>query len=370
MVEKILNTALILGVLFFGAGRAGAAWEPGPFVWKGKWREGDFFSRTGWSLTYRTGDARWNWSLVYNEPSSDDRLSYLDTSFRKRAGGAWWYGTGGRLSTQPACDYRELRLFLENTARTSWSGRVWAEGQQRLTSSSSSLNEYSYGELGVRVRRREGGFLWLTELKMRQKDYQTTLNSWRKYHLETGGDARLSNHFLSLRYRESTGEYPDNTWNNEWSNTWIVKWEWTVTGGNTFLAVRSSRLLREWGENKKREEWEITGSLEHPRTPESTVSWMAGYREAVRRDLYPGEEEEERDDPGFRWGVRWKGVFPGGKVRTELFQARKGEEIREGALFIIQLEGEKIRCQLGLAPWGGFNPSEEKGYWVEMRYYI
>lgn len=369
MARKILREALVLSVFFFCSAQAGAAWEPGPLVWKGKWREGNFFSRTGWSFTYRTGDLRWEWSLVHNDPSSDDRLSYLDTSFRKRAGGTWWYGTGGRLSTQPACTYRELRLFLENTARTFWSGRLWAEGEHRLPSPSSRLDEYFYSELGARVRRREGGFMWLTELKMRQKNYQTSLSSWRKYHLETGGDARLAGHFFSLRYRESTGEYPEDAWKNEWRNSWVAEWEWTVTG-KTFLAVRCSRLLHEWGENKKREEWDLAGRLEHPRTPDSTVSWMVDYREAVRRDLYLGEEEEERYDPGFRWGVRWQRVFPRYNLRTEFFQSRKGDEIQEGILLILQLERENIRCQVGLAPRGGFSPSEEKGYWVEIRYYI
>lgn len=377
--EALLRGLLILGgLLFISTVEAGAAWQPGNLTWKNKYQEEEgFFTRAAWRFSYRIPDLRWNWSLVHNEPSSDDRLSYLQTDVRKRVRqGNWWYGGRARFSTQPACNYLGARFFLENTSRLSWSGRLWGEGEWRMIpgaraqNTSSRLDEYSYHELGTRIRRRNAGFSWLGEIKGRQKDYRwVTKNSWRKLQIETGVERRSAGYFFSLRYRESTGVYPENDWKNEWGNYWNFRWEWKINE-NTRLVTRGSRLFREWGEDKRREEWGVTGILEYPRSPKMTACWMLAYREAVRRDLYFDDEEEEREDPGFRAGFRWQGVLSGCRVRMELFRAWKAEDVREGVFLVFRGEEGKWRWQVGIAPWGGFNSSEEKGYWVETRYYF
>jgi hypothetical protein len=370
---------LVGGLILINPGAAEAAWQPGNLTWKNKYQEGEgFYTRAAYNFGYRIPDLRWNWRLVYNEPSADDRLSLLQTEVRKRAKGNWWYGGRGRFSTQPVCNYLATRFFLENTSRRNWSGRLWGEEERRVipgkrTHVSSRLDEYSYHEAGARIRLRRAGFSWLGELKGRQKEYRRlTKNSWRKLQLETGGEHRSAGHFFSLRYRESTGVYPGDAWKNEWGNYWNFRWEWTIND-RTHLVARGSRLFREWGENKQREEWEITGILEYPRSPEMTTGWMLAYRQAVRRDYWeydPDDEVEEREEPGFRAGLRWQRVFPGCRVRIELFRHWKAEQVREGALLVLRGEKKKWRWQLGIAPWGGFNSSAEKGYWVETRYYF
>ncbi|NLW09329.1 MAG: hypothetical protein GX036_05670 [Firmicutes bacterium] len=366
------------GLLLFNPGVAGAAWQPGNLTWKNKYQEEEgFFTRAAYSFGYRTRDLRWNWRLVYNEPSADDRLSFLRTEARKRAGGNWWYGGWGRFATQPACNYLGARLFLENTSRRGWSGRLWGEGEERMIRArphlSSRLDEYSYREAGARIRLRWAGFSWLGELKGREKEYRRLVkNSWRKLQLETGGEHRWGGNFFSLRYRESTGVYPENAWKNEWGNYWNFRWEWKIND-RTHLVTRGSRLFREWGEGKQREEWELTGILECPRSPEMTVGWMLAYRKAVRRDYWeydPDDEEEEREEPGFRAGLRWQRVLPGCRVRIELFRHWQAEQVREGILLVLRGGEGKWRWQVGIAPWGGFNSSAEKGYWVETRYYF
>lgn len=369
---------LACGLILTNPGVAGAAWQPGNLVWKVKHQEEEGFStRVAYSSGYRTPDLRWNWRLVYNEPSADDRLSFFRTEVRKRAIDNWWYGGWGRFATQPACNYLGARLFLERTGSRSWSGRLWGEREQRVIPGksahvSSRLDEYSYHETGVRIRLRRTGFSWLGELRGREKEYRRlTKNSWRKLQLETGGEHRAGAHFFSLRYRESTGVYPQDAWKNEWGNYWNLRWEWQINN-QTRLVTRGSRLFREWGEGKQREEWEITGVLEYPRSPEMTAAWMLAYRQAVRRDYweYDPDDEEEWEEPGFRAGLRWQRVFPGCRVQIELFRLWQAEKVRHGIFLLLRGGEKKYRWQVGIAPWGGFNSSAEKGYWVETRYYF
>jgi hypothetical protein len=84
------------------------------------------------------------------------------------------------------------------------------------------------------------------------------------------------------------------------------------------------------------------------------------------------EEENAEELPAADWrlGVRWQEWTPLVRFRTELYGALTEEGLVGGWLLRLQGAFARLRWTLGMAPRGGFYPTEEKGYWVEVKYYL
>lgn len=376
--KRIASAAVILISVFFlfsAVVQAEIIFDPVDL--KIKERVDGGYSRLAFGWGYRVTDLRWNWDFAFYEPASDDYRTYLQTIIKKRVWSNWWGGGGWRFSTQPAANYQWIRFFAEKTQRRSWSYAVWGENEWRFINKnkSSTLDEYTYQEAGLRAKwNSPGGLSWMGEIKRREKDYHTSPNSWLKYYLETEGSGRFANHLLTLRYLERTGEYPDNAWENYWGSTVGAEWEWVIAP-DCKLELKGSWSGEEWGDAEVRKKRSFALVFAYPRTEETTITWMGSLRDSWGKDPVPDEEnmegeEEKAPDVYFRLGVRLETAFSPFSLRAEVFHGEEKELSLTGGLIIIRIDGGNILWELGLAPQGGYNYSAEKGYWIRIKYYI
>lgn len=348
-----------------------------PIDLKIKMKDEKMIYRMGFGWGYQRPNFSMTWDFVFYEPSTDAQLSYIKIAARQKTSTDWWYGGEWRFSSQPRSDYQRFRLSLEKAQRRSWSFSLWKEYEKRQTGIKSTLHEYAFQELGMR-----GSWYlcqWFSlsgELKKREKDYETSPNSWVKYDLSTTGEAKFGDQSLSLSFKESTGEYPDNAWGNYWSNGFGGEWQWRISPISS-LQIKGARSTKEWGDGKGRIEDSYSGTLEFPKSGAFTLSWLGSYKQS--HGWWEGEREEDSgEDPtedlkGWRrLGVRLEKERGPFTFRSETFHGweQGAEKAVSGWLLIIRWDKGKTRWELGVTPQGGFNLSEEKGYWIRMRYYL
>jgi len=374
--EGFLRPVLIIGIvlvnLFCFAETTRAEFICGPFEVKLKMNEGEFLEKYSLATGYKTKSWRWNLNAVLYEPMAYDRQSYLKSLVKFKTDTNWWLGGEGRYSFEPACDYWRLRLFSEKRNTKSWSANLWNNMEWRRTNSGYTLAEYAYYEYGGRVRWTPWKKLKLkSELTKRVKDYDTSPNSWTKYDLLVEGKTGYGRHNLEITYKETTGKYPDNAWGNYLSNTLGADWVWDLSD---FARIRVDhrRLFKKWGDGKRRIERNYLGVLEYPRGRDLTLGWMVGHKATSGQLVLIDEVKEEDMEAHTRIGLRINKVFSAAqhRVTVELFEREKKEETVAGVMAILRLNCGAFRWECGLAPWGGFNYSAEKGYWIKVRYYF
>jgi len=362
--------------IFSCAEGVGARFIAGPVEVKLKEQEGEFLHKYDLAVAYKAKNWRWSLDTVFYDPMSYQRLSRVKNAVRIKTKGGWWVGGEGSYSFESACDYWRLRFLTEKRNTKSWSWKLWSDGEWRQTNTGYSLDEYAYSEYGLGVGWTPWKKFRLTgELTKRVKDYATSPNSWTKYNLVTEGRSRHKNHELTVSYKEASGVYPENAWGNYWSNSWGVDWSWKVAA---FAGVRldHTQHFQQWGNGKQRRERDFLAVLECPKGNTFTVDWMFGVQKSVGQLILVDEVREDDADFRSRMGLRFTTEFPARhglkkhRVRAELFRKLREDGEECGGMLNIILNYPNLRWELGLAPWGGFNYSAEKGYWIKATYYF
>lgn len=346
-------------------------WRINPVNFKVKSKEEQIYYTLGGGGGYYLPDFRWVSTFRWKNPADTSQPSYLKTGLRRRIINDWWISAEGKYSLAPTCDYRWAELKLEKTLAKPWSFHTWGSGEWRRAATDSTLENYDLTMIAACLRWRPWkGCLWKGEVSSEHKSYETPSKSSQKMALSNELAYRLNNHNLKCTISESTREYPHNSWINYWYKSRRVEWSWKLAP-RTVLTTKCGWNRRISGTGKESGKLELTGIFDHPRSPKNTVSLMISATKitAVYEPLSEEVEQESFPFSNLRGGIRWVKTVSPFSFRGELFGVQKDDSWELRCMLKTQLETEKIRWVLGLAPWGGFYPTDEKGYWLEVRFY-
>jgi hypothetical protein len=347
-------------------------WRLDPVTAKVKWAEEENRLLVGSGWGYYTTNFRWTNDVRWRNLPSPSQPAYYQTKLRQRLANDWWLGTTGRYSTAPTCDFRWVELEVEKTLTKPVAIRVWGEGEWRRVTAGSNLQEYGLHIVGSRIRwRLMPPLQWKGELSQERKNYASPVNSSRKMAVSNELTWRISHHRLLGRWAESTRVYPENSWRNYHHRSLRLEWQWDINR-ITMLTANCSYNQQSQGSGKEGGKLQFTGILDYPYSRRNKLSWLVSGTKIVDTDDPSLEDEDTEPLPPAVWrlGLRWQEWTPPVTLRTELYGIWTEEGLESGVLLRLQGDISRLRWTLGLAPQGGFYPTEEKGYWVEVKYYF
>ena len=347
-------------------------WRLDPVTAKLKWAEGEDRLLVGGGWGYYATDFRWTNDVRWRNPSSPSQPVYYQTQLRRRITNDWWVGTAGRYSTAPTCDFYWVELEAEKTLSKPVAVRLWGEGERRHVTASTTLENYDLYIIGSRLRwRLAPDWQWKGELSREGKTYASPKNSSTKTAVSNELTWRISHHTLLGRWAESTRVYPENSWRNYYHQSLRLEWQWNINK-STYLSANCGYNRQQQGSGKEGGKLQFTGILDYPHTASDQLSWMASATKKVAAYDPSLEEEsaEELPPADWRFGVRWQKWTLPLTLRTELYGIWREEGLVGGVLLRLQGDIARLHWNLGIAPRGGFYPTEEKGYWVEVKYYL
>lgn len=371
-----LRTALwrVIGILlvFTAPLAVRGEWRADPLAVKLKWGEEQAQIQVGGGWGYYEPAFYWTHDLRWRNDAEPDRPSYYQTQLRRRISRDWWWSLAGRYAVAPVCDFRWAEVALEKTLARPWGFRVWGTGEWRRVKGGGTLEDYDWHLLGSRLRWRPLTPLqWQSELTREAKTYPAPQRSSVKTVLRNELALRFAPHTFSGRWAESVRVYPANAWKNYYYRSLRLAWNWEISD-NAYFEGNCGYNQQSQGSGKTTGKLQITGVLAYPSTREYKVSWLCSAAKMVVAEFpFPVEEEEEELPPaGWRFGLRWQDLTPPFTLRAELFGIWDEGILTGGWAARLQGHWWRTRWTLGLAPRGGFYPSAEKGYWVEVKYYL
>ncbi|HBT17646.1 MAG TPA: hypothetical protein DEB05_11915 [Firmicutes bacterium] len=347
-------------------------WRIDPIAVKLKWQEEQFSTTLGGGYGYYSTDLSWNSDFKWRNPFSTTQPRYFKMGARRRLFNDWWANADGQYSLAPTCDFRWVELGLGKTAVRSFSFRTWVTGEWRRVAATSNLENYDLQVIGLCLRWRPWPALrWQGEITAENKDYLTPSKSSQKWALHNELTYRFLSHNWKGVLTENTREYPGNPWINYSYRSFRLEWDWKIAG-NANLLTKCGLNYRRSGNGKEGGKLYITGIIDYPSSVEQTISWMYYTTKTIASYVPMTEEAEDEIFPftNFRAGIRWKGIYPPFSFRTEFFGVQKEKIFNYGGMLKMQVDMGNVRWVLGLAPQGGFYQSEEKGYWLEVKYFF
>ena len=363
---------------FFLAVPAGARgeWRLDPVHFKYKIKDDESFSALGGGWGFYAPHYRWtnDWKWR-SQPTTTEPLTF-QTELRRRVFADWWLTAGGKYAYAPACDFRWFELEVEKSQARPLAFRTWGNGEWRRVFPGAGIEDYDRQIIGLSLRWRPAPALrWQGEFMIEDKTYPTPTRSSRKLALRHELTSRFSHHRLTGIYANSTRDYPKNPWINYSYRSFRLEWTWAASDRST-LTAKSGLNYRRSGNGKEGGKLDLTGIYEYNHSPTRRLSGLLGASKVIAS--YDPLLEDEEEDSGaetfpfsnMRWGLRWRESVSPFSVQSEVFVVFKEEGFDWGGMLNLQVELEKVRIRLGLAPKGGFYQTAEKGYWVEARYYF
>jgi len=349
---------------------AKAEWRFDPVFTKLKWSEKQDRWQAGGGWGYYTSGFRWTHDWRWRKPTSSSEPAYYQSELRGRIGNDWWLGTTGRYAIAPNCDFYWVEVELEKTRARPAAFSLWGEGEWRRVTAGATLEDYDQQIVGSRLRWQLLPQLqWTGELTREWKTYPTPRKSSLKTALSHEVTWRVSPHTFLGRWAESTRIYPDDAWKNYYYQSIRLEWKWNIKQ-KAFMTAKGGYNWQSQGSGKEGGKFQFTGILDYPFTPEYKVSWLVSTAKTIDSYiLIPEEEETEPTAADWRLGLRWQDFSPPLTIRAELFCVWS-DVVTGGWLVRLQSRRGRIGWTLGLAPRGGFYPNEEKGYWLEVKYYL
>ncbi|HHW12879.1 MAG TPA: hypothetical protein GXX33_07760 [Firmicutes bacterium] len=346
-------------------------WRADPLSIKLKWAEEETQVLLGGGWGYYAPAFRWTNDLRWRNNASPTQPVYYKTKWQRRIGGDWWWSLAGRYAVAPTCDFRWAEAALEKSLARPWAFRVWGAGEWRRVNSSGTLEDYDWQLIGFRLRWRPfTPIAWTGELTREEKNYPSPGKSSVKTALSNEVTFRFAPHTLYGRWAESVRVYPEDAWKNYYHRSLRLEWNWDISN-NAYFEGNCGYNQQSQGSGKTSGELQITGILDYPSTREYKLSWLWSAAKTVAAEIpLTEEEEEELPAAGWRFGLRWQDLTPPYTLRVELFGQWQEGELTGGWAARLQGHHGRFRWTLGLAPRGGFYPSAEKGYWVEVKYYL
>ena len=346
-------------------------WRVDPLALKLKWAEEQTQILLGGGWGYYDPAFRWTNDLRWRNNAAPTQPVYYKTQLRRRIGSDWWWGLAGRYAVAPTCDFRWAEVALEKTLARPWALRVWGAGEWRRVRSGGTLEDYDWQLIGSRLRWRPLPPLqWKSELTRETKTYPSPQKSSVKTALNNEVALRFAPHTFYGRWAESVRVYPENAWKNYYYRSLRLEWNWDISN-TAYFEGNCGYNQQSQGSGKTSGKLQITGILDYPSTREYKLSWLCSAAKTVVDEFsIPVEEEDELPAADWRFGLRWQDLTPPLTLRMELFGIRDEGEITGGWAARLQGHQRRFRWTLGLAPRGGFYPSAEKGYWVEIKYYL
>lgn len=349
-----------------------AEWRLDPVTSKIKWAEDETQVLTGGGWGYYTPDFRWTSDLSWRNNATPTQPIYYKTQLQSRIVKDWWWRVAGRYSTAPTCDFRWAEVTLEKTLARPLAFRAWGLGEWRRGNDRGRLDDYDLYLLGARLRWRPlASFQWNGELTNEQKIYPSPPKSSAKTALSNEVTLRFNPHTLLGRWAESIRVYPENAWKNYHHRSLRLEWTWNIRQ-NTVFTANCGYNHQSQGSGKEGGKLQMTGILDYPSTREYKLSWLWSRAKAIAAydPSLPEEDGSALSAAAWRIGVRWQDFTPPLTLRAEVFGEWEEGKLTGGWAARLQGIYRRIRWTLGLAPRGGFYPTAEKGYWVEIKYYL
>jgi len=348
---------------------ASAQWRFDPVSTKLKWNDQETLFLAGGGWGYYTSGLRWTHDLRWRNHPSPSTPLYYKSELRRRIEQDWWLGAAGRYALAPTCDFRWFQVELEKTQTKPVALSLWGEGEWRRVTAGTTLEDYDQQIVGARLRwRLVPRLYWKGEWNREWKTYPTHRKSSMKTALSNELTWQVSPHTFLGRWAESTRIYPDNAWENYYHRSFRLEWNWNISQ----KALWTANCRYNWqsrGSGKEGRQVSFTGSLEYPYPSNTKWIWLVSAAKATDSYVLLPEEETEQPPVDCRLGLRFQGFSPPLIIRAELFCAWE-EQVTGGWLLRLQSRTGPIGWTLGLAPRGGFYPTEEKGYWIEAKYYL
>lgn len=346
-------------------------WRLDPLAIKYKWAEEQAQILVGGGWGYYTPAFRWTNDLRWRNNAAPTQPVYFKTQFRRRIERDWWWDLAGRYAVAPTCDFRWTEVALEKTLAQPWALRIWGTGEWRRVNSGGTLEDYDWQLIGSRLRwRLLPSLQWKGELTREAKTYPSPQRSSVKTAVSNEVMLRYAPHTILGRWAESVRVYPDNAWKNYYYRSLRLEWKWKI-GNNAHFEGNCGYNQQNHGSGETGGKLQMTGIFDYPSTREYKLSWLCSATKTVVAEIpLPEEEEDELPAADWRFGLRWQDLTPPYILRMELFGKWNEGKLTGGWAARLQGHQRRFRWTIGLAPWGGFYPSAEKGYWIEVKYYL
>lgn len=347
-------------------------WRINPVDFKIKWKEKQVSYTLGGGGGYYLTDFRWNSTFRWKSPTSTTQPAYFKTSLRRRIKDDWWVNAEGKYSLASTCDYRWAELKLEKTLAKPWSFHTRGSGEWRRVVTGSTLENYDLTMIATSLRWRPWkDSLWKGEVSLENKIYDTPSKTSQKIAARNELSYSLNTHTWKCIIAESAREYPCNPWINYWYKSRRLEWSWKLKP-YIILTNKCGWNRRISGDGKESGKLDLTGIFDYSPTKKNTVSLMLNATKVTAFYEPLSEEMEEESYPfsNLRGGIRWVKTSYPCSFRSDIFGVKKNDSWEFRCMLKVQVETDKIRWVFGLSPWGGFFPTDEKGYWLEAKYYL